>query len=759
MESEGRVVQSAPERGEPTPLTTRTGACSSVSTNRGPTSAIELALVLGKTQSAVRIQANKEGFVKIDGVRHIYTYESIGVKERRLLDAYRDVQLDRVKDKAVEDALGCRACAWSEMDLDDEERRRARERANFVIDVEAMRKARSHLNHEDCALRVARAAVSPDPNRDPLEEPRYRLLLVSGKGEGCALTWHNFRRWKTRWKPYRRHPLDDQQYWALADRYDTSRWKKPPAHSRPGDPRFWTHFKNLYETRSRVPLNVAYGAIVTLAAKHGWTDVPSPDQVRYWYDRKADRVAVEARRTGREYLYNIVAAPIRRDWKDVFANQCWTLDHHKFNVFVRIFDPHIEAWFAIRPWITQVLDAASFYEVANVINAEPNRDTIEEALRRAVERLRYCSVEWYFDNGKDFRSSGLASLREMIIDPERAASICRELGVKPRFALPHNPRAKLNECDFGIVETHFERLWSTYCGHDKEHFDALWPQLSRGPVAEIASGPRKGALINPDLVPTLAEFTAAYNNWRETQRHQMRSNGLVLNGETPAEKWRIGAPLACRPSLSDDQITLAFLRPVGKPQKVKPGGIVTYRPAGGKARDEIDYRSELLVPWLERDDRVLLKIDPRDLSHAYVFEMRDATSDGEPIWKLIKCDGPNGSVPSRVGMPALSARQHAAAIHRQQMKDQRRLERKIKGGEDAKAELELRREIETDMVGPHATPAEAGLVMAAIAGAATAKAMPDSKQGKLSELRARAKVAFDEAVTDERIKSLRNVED
>jgi hypothetical protein len=228
----------------------------------------------------------------------------------------------------------------------------------------------------------------------------------------------------------------------------------------------------------------------------------------------------------------------------------------------------------------------------------------------------------------------------------------------------------------------FEQGWTTFSGKNAAEVSAIWPALCRQKLAKFGgddSDPMKGCLVNPDLVPTLDEYRSEFDRWLREDRELRKSNGIMLDGKTPAQAWNSGAgvppvspvsgagvpPVASSSveprgiPVSDRTRFVAFLRAFGKPQCVGKGCTVLFKRSDSQ-RSWIRYHSRALEPWLLSGEEVLVKISTEDISHAYVFQWIEAAG-----WKLIDCGGPDGGCPSIADIPANTGTEQVREITRQ----------------------------------------------------------------------------------------------
>jgi hypothetical protein len=606
-------------------------------------------------------------------------------EDRERVIAWREARARREAAEALKGLVDCEKAPATLLSLTDAERELARARADLLLWVARCQRETGASR----AVAVRKAIYFAEENAGTCG---FSRLLAAGQRGGNGITIFNVERWMSRWRPFRRHALDDYQWWVLAPRHTEGATKRAltPA-TRGGNDRYWFRIALLYEQLNGLELVEAWKEACRLGRENGWGEEPSYRQVQYWYQRHADRAALTAKRLGEKFVYNALDVTARRDWTGVGIDDAWFSDHHEFNVFVRVPAPWAPGyWIARRPWITQILSCPSMHEVASVIRArEPDGDVILEAWRAAVDEMGWAAAEITFDNGKDYRSVGGKSKKPKLgpLDEKRCATTAQILGVRARFALPFNARAKPCEMDFGIVERKFERRWETYCGHNWERFKILHPTLKREKLAtfEGESNPLRGCLVNPDLVPTLEEFTAEYYRWRAEEREQMASDGILLNGQTPAQAWAEGLAKVKQPVIDPETRFVAFLRAFGRPQKVDRGGIVWFK-RGESKRDWIRYQSDRLLPWLMSGEEVLVKVDVKDVSQAYVFEWADNHG-----WRLIDCGGEHGGCLAVADIPANTGMDEVRDLQRDNRARRKKVREALPAQEQEEALLDMRR--------------------------------------------------------------------
>ena len=508
-----------------------------------PVTVAEIAAALGFTGRGVRMQAER-GKLGVPICTRPYLFDPATLPEdvRRKVMARR-----RERDRALAAAATALAPVGPVYHVPlshftDEEQATARQRADFVAEVDRLRIERPDWTVDRVvdSIRHREETAARRRGGDDTAVLRYPALLCGGQRFNCQLTVKNFQNWTARWKPWRTGPLDTSNWWCLCDRY------RGQKYHRPGDPKFWEILAALYETPTGRNLRQCVELACRQSLKAGVLaeNLPTEKQVRYFYSEHADAQSVEGRRGGAKHASDKISVYIIRDWRRVVPDQCWSGDHHNLRIACRRYDASVGGWRFCTPWLTNWLDNASWFEVGFHISAEPNRDTIELALRKAVESRGGAPERLYFDNGRDY-AAVFSPAGPLGYDGDRAASLCQSLGSVGMYALPHNPRAKVNERDYRIVDERFERLWPSYMGHNKAHLDALWTFAHPGDGFtlrhRLAKYPERhplaGCLVNWELLPTVDDVRAAYAKWRAEQRHKMVSKGRILNGQSPEERY------------------------------------------------------------------------------------------------------------------------------------------------------------------------------------------------------------------------------
>jgi hypothetical protein len=223
-------------------------------------------------------------------------------------------------------------------------------------------------------------------------------------------------------------------------------------------------------------------------------------------------------RHGPETWRQIAMPRAERDLEAVSPGEWYVGDNRVFDVFVRVH--RSGRWTAIRPWVSAWLDIGSRDLVGWAVVDAPNSSSIAAAARMAI-RTYGAPTDWYYDNGKDYRSKYLSGPRRRgaaMTAPltDVALGIFREMGSKIHFCTPFNPPAKLVERWFGF-KLEWEKTLPGWCGNTP----AARPEKLAGELSHVM-----GLL-------TLEQFTQAFGRFVETYRTS--DHGSL--GVTPASKW------------------------------------------------------------------------------------------------------------------------------------------------------------------------------------------------------------------------------
>lgn len=494
--------------------------------------------------------------------------------------------------------------------------RRARRKAAFVEAVWS--KASGGLNHD-----AAASAVALEQDWSDLTRGQKKLITPES-------AYRNFRLWRRKLGVRTDGGPNLDNWRELIEAYDGAR-----DYVRPGSDSFWNKLRQLYENENRPSLSYAYKLAARMAQMDPACQIPTYGQVDHFYTHHADRRAVELARYGAEHARLNLIGFVRREAPA--PHDCWFSDHHQFDAAVRIWDAETQTWKAYRPWLTAWLDWGSLFFEGYLIRAiAPNRDSVERALRIGIRNAENRPPNHvYIDNGKDYKALGFARLNDD--DRTRIKSVCDLLGIESHFALPYNARAKVIERIFGIVCGQFSKLWKSYRGSTPverpEAANAEWD--------------------NPERLPTLEQFSAAFGQWLKSFYHAEKSSGETLGGKSPLQV-RAEAK-ALRSPLAEEDLTRAFLRQIGGIRRIMAGGQVRVMKRW--------LQSEALFQYMAKSRDIIVKVDPDDVSSAYAF-----TTD-------LRCLGALTDVRR---IPGIAQDPIAIEGLREQLKDQRRRLREVR---------------------------------------------------------------------------------
>jgi hypothetical protein len=316
----------------------------------------------------------------------------------------------------------------------------------------------------------------------------------------------------------------------------------------------------------------------------------------------ADPTAVMASRYGENWFENSAMSYIRRDWSSVQVNEIWVGDHHIFDATVRVWNEAKNSWQAERPWLTAWLDAKSLWMSGICVRVEPpNHVAILTALQNGIRSAgNETPGALYTDNGKDFLKQGLGT-PFIPQDTEFEHSVCKELGVKTIRSLPYKARAKTIERIFKEICERFAKRWAQYLGNRP----GARPEVS-GYFYD-----------NPELLPSLHEFTEQFLKFIDEEYHTKPQDGKILNGKSPAEIWK---ERPTKGKISDKELWFSMLTPYTKNcPKVDRGAAIVI------AKKE--YRNDALWPYLRK--KIMVKLDPVNGGNPQAF-----TLDGKHICSL-----------------------------------------------------------------------------------------------------------------------------
>jgi hypothetical protein len=656
-----------------------------------PVRADELAVAMGISERSVMRRGVKGEFGERIGGRNVFYFANITDETvRSKIVSTRRAVTREIAAAALAETPFLKQYPQPLELFSESEQEEGREIRDFLLEVETMAIDKPFLTTARIIELITRREIENMRNHDREKFPvRFGRLLFGGRQNGCQLNEGNFYRWKARWAKWRTGVFDTSNWWCLCPRYRHQEYK------RPGDGRFWGLFEAAYESAVGKDRKQAYEDTIKQCAEMGIKDLPSLHQVHYYYREHAEFAAVEAARLGRKHYYDKLTVPIIRNWRKIKPNKCWSSDHHMLNFFIRVPSPDIRqaeqgGFVKARPWLTDWLDVSSWFTVGWHISTNPSRDTIELAYRQAILAEGGAPKYTYCDNGKDYVALRNGSV--VGFDQARMASINELLGVVGIYAIPHNPRAKLNERNYRVM-IRFENRFFSFSGRNKTHMDALW-DVKRGDGFTLRerletfpkSHPMAGCLVRPELLPTLEEARAAFSKWIAEERHKMISRGRVCPGQSPEQRYRNSDASVCLTKVSAAEVGIAFLRVHPKLITIRSNGTIFWTPPGGKADDQIVYADKILRAYA--GEKVQLRFDlnftpPRLLAFERVVHNAADKYLAKPTWKQIVCEGPAGSVPCVTMVDAIAEDIDASQKLRDGMEQTRGLDRAVKKAADA----------------------------------------------------------------------------
>jgi len=212
------------------------------------------------------------------------------------------------------------------------------------------------------------------------------------------------------------------------------------------------YFKRLYMTQGRASAQSCYRSTMGWAKKNGY-DIDTMPKLGAFMLRLKNEIpkdAIYASRHGLAAANRKYGDFIVRNYDNVLSGEVWVSDHVQLDVAVwHTYEGRKKVVF---PWITVMRDFKSGYWVGWYLHAEsPNSDHIFTAFRRAAI-AHGIPAGLYLDNGKDYRCRDFAGGRitkiKVALDRLKATSMCGQLGINVRYAIPYNAQSKPIERDF-----------------------------------------------------------------------------------------------------------------------------------------------------------------------------------------------------------------------------------------------------------------------------------------------------------------------
>ena len=464
--------------------------------------------------------------------------------------------------------------------LPAEARAKAWERLRFVRAVLEVKKSH-RLNEKEAAEFVAATRAEEFP-----------ILRIAGQGGKSALIYNNFRNWKRDIA----EAVDDESAVAfLCDQYVSAQNERHQEidKKREKDP-FWKEFYSLFLHGNGLKLATAYRqAVASMRFKAPGTTLPTLSQVRYAVSQLTPGTVICAREGETAYV-NKCCDYIQRDWSGIPAGYCIIGDTRDFDVQIRVWDEKNQVWKPVRPKITALMDARSWYIAAYWITTEPvNTYTIINTL------ALYCAKTGgqapavaYFDNGKDYCAKGFST--PLTVEGNEH-SIFKELGIRLQNSSPYNGRAKTIERAFRDMMQNFDKMFPDYLGSTPAGRNAAADWFDH----------------HAEELPSLEQFCTLFDQYISAF-HSTPKNGKIHGGKSPAELWE---QREVRPAMSAEQLHFAFLKPEDT-RTVTRGPAVSFN-------NTLYYSDTVSV-----GEKVLVKSDHIDPTHVYLFTI-DGRLKGE----------------------------------------------------------------------------------------------------------------------------------
>ncbi len=407
----------------------------------------------------------------------------------------------------------------------------------------------------------------------------FPLLCKAGKKGSSALSYPNYRKWQERI----RNAPEGGELDALCDNYCRG------IRERAGSERFWKLAMGFYLNQNKLDATRAYKlACEKLRDEKPDAQVASFAQFRYRIAQLDPKVVMLARE-GEEALKNKYIGWMERDWSEYVPGEIIVCDSRKFDTRVKVWDDEAQKWRAVRPTITGMMDARSWYLASWWITTESvNHETLINTLALYLyNNGNVPPAVAYTDNGSDYCAAGFS--KDFDADGHKH-SIFRELGISLITAIPYNARAKTIERLFRDMMTQYDKMFSDYLGsrpgqrtQSADYYDTHAEEL-----------------------PSEHEFAKMFYHWLE-EFHNTPKNGKIHKGKSPAEIW---ASRPAKPPVPDSVLKMAFL----KPEDIRVVG----RGPRVTIANKFYYSDEL---FKRIGDRVMIKTDRLNKEHVYAFNL------------------------------------------------------------------------------------------------------------------------------------------
>lgn len=367
------------------------------------------------------------------------------------------------------------------------------------------------------------------------------------------------------------------------------------------DPRVAQVFRRAWLSQGRPNVSTAMVVATAHAAELG-VAVPSYTTFRRLASELPKPIRVIARDGSKAYD-DKCGDYIQIDRSSTPANHTWVSDHHQLDILCRD-----ETGRLVFPWVTVFMDERSRMWVGWCVHTNPCTDTILMAFARGVHAYGLPS-QIKVDNGRDYRSRSVTGgwkTHRLEVDENKALaalhgvqeqdrSVMGSLGVKVRFALPKNARAKSVERAFLVVNEWYSRLHPTFRGSN------VLDKPER--LKEFQKRPR--------LCPTVREIDAEFGDFVTHVYNTMPCSGRGADGRRRCDVFEAHRA----PERRVDPVTLHFclMKPT-KPMLVKRNGVEV---------DGIQYDAVNMELHFRQDEYVYVRRDPWRAGVVYVFDLED----------------------------------------------------------------------------------------------------------------------------------------
>lgn len=420
---------------------------------------------------------------------------------------------------------------------------------------------------------------------------QFPILRQGGQHNSTRLTWQNRRNWTKRLKEARsakgRNLTAEETLLELAEKY--RRGSKRDAWSQKYAD-FLVHFGkfNFHENCYRLTEAWRLACQLTRSLTPA-SPIPSISAARYYVNHLPREIAIYARE-GEVAWRNKVCDYAERDWSGIQPGEMVIGDNRPFDTRCRMWDAAKHTWYSVRPVLSGLMDARSWYMVSWMISVVPvgTDDQIRLLNQYCVETGGVPPESAYYDNGMDYKAQGFALPKEIC---GREYSIFKSLGMTQTFAKPFNGRAKTIEPNFKNIMLCFDKMFPDYLG---SHV------LQRTDAAAYYDK-------HPEELPTLDTFVKLFYGWL-TEYHRRPKSGIIHQGKSPEEIWNSRPQ---KPAMSGEDLKLAMLRPLDS-RTIGRGRSITI--------NNRHYFTDTVL----FGERVVVKEDLNDADSMYLFDREGA---------------------------------------------------------------------------------------------------------------------------------------